>query len=71
MFVFFYTLFVKGRNQRANKESRGSRRITFNVSQAARGNVGKVNQADRFTPTHTHLTHGRVGREHQERKKKR
>lgn len=25
----------------------------FNFAQAARGNVGKVNQADRFTPTHT------------------
>lgn len=53
VFLFFFTLLVKGRNQRANKESRGSRRIMFNFSQAARGNVGKVNQADRFTPTHT------------------
>lgn len=66
----FFTLFVKGRNQRANKESRGSRRIMFNFVQAARGNVGKVNQADRFTPTHTPHTRPGGPRAPGEEKKK-
>lgn len=57
--MFFFTLFfLKGRTQRANKDSRGSTRIMFNFSQGARGNVGKVNRPDRFTPTCTSHTAG-------------
>lgn len=42
----------------------------FNFSQAARGNVGKVNQADRFTPTHTPHTRPGGPRAPGEEKKK-
>lgn len=64
----FFTLFFKGRNQQANKQSRGSGKIMLNFSQGARGNVGKVNQTDAHP--HAYTSHMDGCREHQEREKK-
>lgn len=67
MFCFAFYPFCK------RQKSAGEQRkpwIMFNFSQAARGNVGKVNQADRFTPTHTPHTRPGGPRAPGEEKKK-